>query len=89
MQRAEFLGGAAAVAVSSKLRGASFIAQDDKSDPASQGPAQALRVLLGQGSAQTLDAQTFLYEGRRYRGTFAIGPERACGKHGAARTVFV
>jgi len=36
---------------------------------------QSLRVLLGQGRVQTIDAQTFVYEGRRYRGAAAIVPE--------------
>lgn len=44
---------------------------DDVADPANQTQAQALRVLLGRGQAQKLDAQTFLFEGRRYRGSFS------------------
>lgn len=44
---------------------------DDVADPSMQTPSQALRVLLGTGTAQRLDAQTFLFEGRRYRGTFS------------------
>jgi stage II sporulation protein D len=32
-------------------------------------------VLLGQGRVQTVDAQTFIYEGRRYRGTAVTLPE--------------
>ena len=46
--------------------------QDDKTgDPATTSQAQALRVLLGNGQAQAIDANVFSYEGRRYRGTFA------------------
>ncbi|HEV3152853.1 MAG TPA: SpoIID/LytB domain-containing protein [Candidatus Baltobacteraceae bacterium] len=46
--------------------------QNDKTaDPASTSQTQALRVLLGKGQAQPADSGTFLYEGRRYRGTFA------------------
>ncbi len=44
---------------------------DDLDDPATQLHLQSLRVLLGQGQAQTLDAQTFVFEGRRFRGTFS------------------
>jgi stage II sporulation protein D len=46
---------------------------DDVNDPAAANEAQsqALRVLLGKGQAQQIDAQTFLFEGRRFRGTFA------------------
>ena len=43
----------------------------DVSDPANQAKTQALRVLLGNGTAQKTDAQTFLFQGRRYRGAFA------------------
>ncbi len=32
-------------------------------------------MLLGQGHVQPIDGQTFLYEGRRYRGTAAILPD--------------
>jgi peptidoglycan hydrolase-like amidase len=45
--------------------------KDDVFDPASGMQSQALRVLLGTGHAQKIDAQTFLFEGRRYRGTFS------------------
>jgi stage II sporulation protein D len=45
--------------------------QNDKLDPASQAQTQALRVLLGKGDAQALDSGSFVFEGRRYRGTFA------------------
>ncbi|MGZ3561989.1 MAG: SpoIID/LytB domain-containing protein [Vulcanimicrobiaceae bacterium] len=41
------------------------------SDPATQSNVQALRVLLGSGSAQRVDAQSFSFQGRRYRGTFS------------------
>jgi stage II sporulation protein D len=47
-------------------------AQDDEVvDPASNGDVQALRVLLGSGQAQRIDDTAFLFEGRRYRGTFS------------------
>lgn len=46
-------------------------AQDVDADPALSSPQPALRVLLGRGNAQKIDAQTFSYDGRRYRGTFA------------------
>ncbi len=45
-------------------------AQESDVDPAMSAPTPALRVLLGRGDAQTIDAQTFSYGGRRYRGTF-------------------
>ena len=66
MNRAEFLGGIAAAAFA-RFSGPG----DDVGDPASNAQAQALRVLLGRGDAQTLDAQTFLFQGRRYRGPFS------------------
>lgn len=47
---------------------------DPESDPAcsasSDGPS--LRVLLGTGSAEPIDAQNFSFDGRRFRGTFAV-----------------
>jgi stage II sporulation protein D len=45
--------------------------QNDTIDPANAAQAQALRVLLGKGDAQSLDSGTFVFDGRRYRGTFA------------------
>lgn len=48
--------------------------QDDTFDPASNAQSQALRVLLGRGVAQRIDDTTFLFEGRRYRGTFSVLP---------------
>jgi stage II sporulation protein D len=44
---------------------------DDTFDPAQGGDVQALRVLLGSGAAQRIDDSTFLFDGRRYRGTFS------------------
>lgn len=38
----------------------------------SEAQAQALRVLLGRGEAQQIDAETFSFQGRRYRGTFSM-----------------
>lgn len=46
-------------------------AQDDPYDPADETQTQALRVLLGSGAVQPIDGQTFLFQGRRYRGTFS------------------
>lgn len=66
MNRAEFVGGIAAAALA-RFSGTG----DDIGDPASNAQAQALRVLLGRGDAQTIDSQTFLFQGRRYRGTFS------------------
>lgn len=65
MNRAQFLIGSAAGAFASH-RGLSW-----QADPESgAAPVQELRVRLGTSSAQTLDETTFLYEGRRYRGSF-------------------
>lgn len=47
---------------------------NDDIDPAFTAQSPSLRVLLGGGSAQTIDATTFSYEGRRYRGTFTRTP---------------
>ncbi len=63
MNRIAFLAGSAALA----LRWQS----DEQYDPAITSPGPALRVLLGTGVASAIDSQTFLYDGRRYRGTFA------------------
>ena len=65
MNRFEFLAGAAIFAVPKFAQD-----KDDIVDPASGAQSQALRVLLGRGQAQKVDAQTFLFEGRRYRGAF-------------------
>ncbi len=68
MQRAQFLAGILAAL-------APPVPWDDKadvSDPASNpAKTQALRVLLGRGDAQKVDSQTFIFQGRRYRGGFA------------------
>ena len=82
MNRWEFLSAAgASVFAARQARGPSTKpcpevskGQDDTGDtidPARQTQGQALRVLLGQGQAQRIDDATFLFEGRRYRGTFA------------------
>lgn len=69
MNRLEFVAGLGALPM---LRSAGlFQDDDDVADPANQTASQALRVLLGRGQAQKIDAQTFLFAGRRYRGTFS------------------
>jgi stage II sporulation protein D len=42
---------------------------------APEAAQQSLRVLLGNGTAEQVDADTFSYEGRAYRGTFVTAPE--------------
>jgi len=71
--RAHFLGGLAAVLAAAPA----FAQQEDPdvADPAMTGNAPALRVLLGKGPASRLDAGTFLFGGRRYRGTFTMLPD--------------
>jgi stage II sporulation protein D len=49
-------------------------AQDDVTDPANSANTQALRVLLGKGTAQKIDDASFLFDGRPYRGTFVEAP---------------
>lgn len=73
MNRAEFLGGAAfSVLPLTHLRALRWNQdRDDVFDPASSMQSQALRVLLGKGDAQRIDVQTFLFQGRRYRGAFS------------------
>ena len=66
MKRRAFLAATAAVSASAPLRA---FGQDD---PAMSSATPALRVLLGRGKLQPIDAQTFLYEGRRYRGTAQV-----------------
>lgn len=46
-------------------------ARDSESDPADNSGTASLRVLLGGGQARQVDRQTFTYDGRLYRGTFA------------------
>ncbi|MFN2448928.1 MAG: SpoIID/LytB domain-containing protein [Candidatus Baltobacteraceae bacterium] len=57
------------------MRLRAMAAQADVRDPADQMPQQALRVLLGSGSAQAVDAQSFTFGGRRYRGTFSASAD--------------
>lgn len=71
MKRSAFIASAAAAAGCLRMAGQAN-AQDD---PAVWSQVQALRVLLGQGQVQTIDAQTFLFQGRRYRGTAAVLPD--------------
>lgn len=70
MNRGEFVAQLMTLSLSRRVLRQS---QDDSDvfDPASGAQSQALRVLLGRGQAQRLDAQTFLFQGRRYRGTFS------------------
>jgi stage II sporulation protein D len=67
VNRFEFLAGAAILTLPKFAQD-----KDDVLDPASGMQSQALRVLLGRGQAQKIDAQAFLFEGRRYRGTFSF-----------------
>lgn len=70
MNRGEFLAGASALPFAMPvLRRAQDV--DDLGDPASQAQTQALRVLLGTGDAQRIDAQGFTFQGRHYRGSFS------------------
>lgn len=46
--------------------------QEDKPDASITASDQALRVLLGKGSAQRIDAASFTFQGRRYRGGFTM-----------------
>jgi len=71
VKRAHFIGAVASLAGTAGLR-APLRAQED---PALSARSQMLRVLLGKGQLQPVDTQTFLYEGRRYRGSAAILPQ--------------
>jgi len=71
MRRATFLAGVAVATVTPFFARA----QDDEFDPASSASGQALRVLLGQGDAQTLPGGGFNFGGRPYRGTFLRQPD--------------
>jgi stage II sporulation protein D len=71
VKRSAFIAATAAIA-GSCATARPVHAQDD---PAISSQVQALRVLLGTGRVQTIDTQTFLYEGRRYRGTAAVLPD--------------
>ena len=48
---------------------------DEEFDPAMSSPSQALRVLLGRGTATPAAGGTFLFDGRAYRGAFAQTPD--------------
>lgn len=69
MNRGEFVSNVVMASLSNR-----FFRQaqgdDDTFDPASNAQSQALRVLLGRGQAQRIDDAAFLFDGRRYRGTF-------------------
>lgn len=52
-------------------RAALAASSDDVSDPANASGAPALRVLLGTGTAAQIDAHSFMFGGRRYRGRFS------------------
>ena len=71
MNRASFL--AAALAVPSLMRRSRATAgqtSTEEYDPAITAAGPSLRVLLGTAPATAIDAASFLYDGRRYRGTF-------------------
>jgi len=71
MDRADFLAGVVAALIPSMPRVRSKPDDDPEiTDPANAMREQALRVLLGSGDAQKIDDRTFLFNGRRYRGTF-------------------
>ncbi|HET9096008.1 MAG TPA: SpoIID/LytB domain-containing protein, partial [Candidatus Baltobacteraceae bacterium] len=74
MNRLEFVGVIAAAMAARQTRGPSIPGNNDLTDPAAEAQSQALRVLLGRGQAQKIDERTFLFEGRRYRGSFAAMP---------------
>ena len=65
MNREQFLTSIVAAALAPQAIG----------DPETAAPGQALRVLLGRGHAQQIDAQSFEYEGRTYRGSFSALPD--------------
>ncbi|HEY5258229.1 MAG TPA: SpoIID/LytB domain-containing protein [Candidatus Baltobacteraceae bacterium] len=67
MNRSRFLG-AATAPLALLAMGASG---DGGSDASSASTLPSLRVLLGNAAARRIDGATFLYDGRRYRGTFS------------------
>lgn len=71
MNRWEFLGAGLLTLSLSKRLMFRQTPDDDVIDPSTQTQGQALRVLLGRGAAQRIDDTAFLFEGRRYRGTFS------------------
>ena len=71
MERARFLT-AAGAPLALGLMG---IGGQGGHDPSQAAPVEALRVLLGPRTAQRIDAQTFFYDGHRYRGTFDRLPD--------------
>jgi len=67
MRRIAFLAGLAAVPLVARAQ--------EEYDPAVSAGVPTLRVLLGDATVAAIDAQTFLYDGRRYRGTFERRPD--------------
>lgn len=67
MNRSDFVGLLVAAA-GSRFSGRGG---DDSSDPAIVSRTESLRVLLGRGDASRVDARTFIFNGRRYRGAYA------------------
>jgi stage II sporulation protein D len=66
MNRIQFLASTLAV----PLVAIPSVAIAEQYDPAISTSVPSLRVLLGNATVAATDAQTFLYDGRRYRGTF-------------------
>ncbi|HVS46397.1 MAG TPA: SpoIID/LytB domain-containing protein [Verrucomicrobiae bacterium] len=67
MDRAQFLAAAGAPLVTVAMG----MTREGGRDASSSAPVASLRVLLGSGSARRIDASSFTYGGRRYRGTFS------------------
>ncbi|HZZ64804.1 MAG TPA: SpoIID/LytB domain-containing protein [Candidatus Baltobacteraceae bacterium] len=68
MNRLDFMNG---VAAAFTIKHLAMQTDSDIGDPALASGSQALRVLLGHGDAAPLEAGTFLFQGRGYRGTFS------------------
>jgi len=75
MQRRRFLASAATATAFASLAPHRVLSQSlsgSEADPAMSAPQATLRVLLGQGQAQALGDDAFLFNGNRYRGSFSV-----------------
>lgn len=78
MRRGAFVTSTAAsvmLLLSRRARAAAPRGDDPDDDPAMQSNVPELRVLLGRGVAAPIDAQSFSFQGRRYRGKFSSAPD--------------
>ena len=75
MRRRSFLAATAAASLLASVAPRRVFAQGMPSgdaDPAMSSPEASLRVLLGEGQAEAIGNDAFLFNGNRYRGSFSV-----------------